>query len=48
MCWYQFVGCHGKVIGIDRFGASAPAKDVYRDCGLTVERILVVAKEMLS
>ncbi len=46
--WYQFVGCHGRVIGIDRFGASAPAKDVYKDCGLTVERILVVAKEMLS
>jgi len=48
MSWYQFVGGHGRVIGIDRFGASAPAKDVYKDCGLTVERILVVTKEMLS
>jgi len=45
--WYQFVGCHGKVIGLDRFGASAPAKDVFRDCGFTVERIIEVAKEML-
>jgi transketolase len=48
MPWYQFVGCNGRVIGVDRFGASAPAKDVYRDCGLTVERILAVTKEMLS
>ncbi len=48
MPWYQFVGYQGRVIGIDRFGASAPAKDVYNDCGLTVERILVVTKEMLS
>lgn len=46
--WHQFVGCHGRVIGIDRFGASAPAKDVYKDCGLTVERIFAVTKEMLS
>lgn len=46
--WHQFVGCYGRVIGIDRFGASAPAKDVYRDCGLTVERIVAVTKEMLS
>lgn len=48
MPWYQFVGSYGRVIGVDRFGASAPAKDVYRDCGLTVERILAVTKEMLS
>lgn len=48
MPWHQFVGSHGKVVGIDRFGASAPAKDVYKECGLTVERILVVTKEMLS
>lgn len=45
--WYKFVGCQGRVIGIDRFGASAPAKDVYKECGLTVENIVTVAKEML-
>lgn len=48
MPWYQFVGSQGRVIGIDRFGASAPAKDVYKDCGLTVERIVEVSKNMLS
>jgi transketolase len=46
--WYKFIGCHGKVIGIDRYGASAPAKDVYRDCGLTVEHIVASATELLA
>lgn len=45
--WYKFVGCYGKVIGIDRFGASAPWKDVYKECGMTVEHIVRVAKELL-
>ena len=47
MGWYKFVGSFGRVIGIDRFGASAPAKDVYKECGLTVENIVTVAKEMM-
>jgi transketolase len=46
--WYKFVGCHGKVVGIDRYGASAPAKDVYRDCGLTVENIVATATSLLA
>ncbi|MFZ2315236.1 MAG: transketolase [Gammaproteobacteria bacterium] len=45
--WYRFVGTHGRVLGIDRFGASAPAKDVYKDCGLTVENAVVNAKEVI-
>ncbi|OGT36885.1 MAG: transketolase [Gammaproteobacteria bacterium RIFCSPHIGHO2_12_FULL_37_14] len=45
--WYRFVGQYGKVIGLDRFGASAPANDVYNDCGITVERIIDVAKETI-
>lgn len=45
--WYRFVGTEGKVIGIDRFGASAPAKDVFNDCGLTVEQIVSVTKALL-
>lgn len=38
--WYQFVGLDGQVMGVDRFGASAPAQDVYRDVGITVEKIV--------
>jgi transketolase len=45
--WYKFVGCSGRVIGIDRFGASAPAKDVYKDCGMTVEHIVATANEIV-
>jgi transketolase len=45
--WYQFVGCHGRVIGIDRFGASAPAKDVFKEYGFTIEHVVAVTKELL-
>lgn len=45
--WYRFTGMHGKIIGIDRFGASAPAKDVYKDCGLTVDRVVAITKEVI-
>jgi transketolase len=46
--WYKFVGCHGRVMGIDRFGASAPAKEVYKECGLTVENIIATATDLLT
>ena len=46
--WYKFVGCNGRVLGLDRFGASAPAKDVFKDCGFTVDNVISIAKEMLS
>ena len=45
--WYRFVGLHGKVMGIHRFGASAPLKDVYRECGLTTEEVVLAAKEVI-
>lgn len=41
--WYRFVGTRGKVIGLDRFGASAPATDVFKECGFTVEHVIAVA-----
>jgi len=45
--WYRFVGLQGKVVGLDRFGASAPAKDVFRDCGITTERVVAMTKEVI-
>jgi transketolase len=45
--WYRFVGLHGKVVGVDRFGASAPAKDVYRDCGVTAAAVVEAVKEVI-
>lgn len=44
--WYQFVGYEGRVIGIDRFGASAPWQVVYREYGFTVENILNVVNQL--
>lgn len=46
--WYQLVGCHGRVIGLDRFGASAPAKAVFEAYGFTVEKVIEVAKELFA
>ncbi len=46
--WHKFVGCRGKIIGLDRFGASAPAKEVFKEYGFTVEHIVSVAKNLLS
>lgn len=45
--WYRFVGTHGRIVGIDRFGASAPAKEVYKDCGVTVEQVITAVKESI-
>ncbi len=36
--WYRFVGLDGAVIGIDRFGVSAPAAEAYQYLGVTVEK----------
>ncbi len=46
--WYRWVGDHGVVMGIERFGASAPYQRIYQELGLTVENVVRKAKEMLS
>ena len=38
--WYRFVGLDGHVIGMDRFGASAPAEDVFNEVGITIEKAI--------
>lgn len=40
MGWYKYVGLEGKVIGLDRFGASAPYKTLYKELGITTENIV--------
>jgi transketolase len=44
--WYQFVGLDGKVVGIDRFGLSAPGGKVMAELGMTPERVVAAAKEL--
>jgi transketolase len=46
--WHRWVGDDGVVIGIDRFGASAPYKEIFGYLGLTVEHIVKKAHQMLE
>jgi transketolase len=42
--WWKYVGLDGKVIGIDRFGMSAPGNIVFKELGITAEAIVGAAK----
>ena len=44
--WRQYVGLEGKVIGIDSFGASAPADVLFEHFGITVDAVVDAAKSM--
>lgn len=44
--WYKYVGLDGAVIGIDTFGASAPAQTVIDNYGFTVENIVAQVKSL--
>ena len=44
MPWYRFVGLDGRVLGIDRFGASAPAERIFREFGFTAENVQRLAE----
>jgi transketolase len=46
--WEKYVGLAGTAIGMTRFGASAPAKDLMKKFGFTVEHVVEVAKQVLS
>jgi len=46
--WYRYVGLKGVVIGMDRFGASAPAKILFDKFGFTKENIAARAKKLLK
>ncbi len=45
--WARFVGDQGKVIGIDRFGESAPAGLLYKEFGFTAENVVKAVQEQL-
>ena len=46
--WWRYVGARGRVIGIDQFGASAPAKDLFPHFGFTVGRVTEAARAVLA
>ena len=45
--WYKYVGTHGKVVGLDRFGESAPADELFKLFGFTVDNVVVAVKAVL-
>jgi transketolase len=47
MSWHQWVGPEGIVIGIDRFGASAPYATLYKELGITVDKLVEAAKSVV-
>ena len=46
--WERYVGLDGVAIGLDRFGASAPAAELYRRFGLTAQRVVDEATRLLE
>lgn len=46
--WYKYVGLNGKIIGLDRFGESAPGSKVFELFGFTVDNVVRIVDEMLA
>ena len=44
--WYKYVGLDGKVVGIDRFGLSAPAPTIFKELGITAEAVVAAAQSL--
>jgi transketolase len=46
MSWYRWVGSNGIVLGLDRFGASAPYEKIYEHLGITVQKVVDAATSL--
>jgi len=44
--WYKYVGINGKVIGLNRFGESAPAGQLFKEFGFTAENVAAAINEV--
>ena len=47
-CWYKYVGFEGKIIGMNSFGESAPAEQLFKHFGITTDNIVATAKQLLA
>ena len=45
--WYKYVGLEGAVVGLDRFGESAPAGVLFKEFGFTVENVVATVKRLI-
>jgi transketolase len=48
MSWYRWVGDRGAIIGLDHFGASAPAERLFREFGITSEHLVEEARRVVG
>jgi len=48
MGWDRYIGENGGFVGMTGFGASAPAKDLFKHFGITAEAVVDLAKEKLA
>jgi transketolase len=48
MGWHRWVGTEGEIIGISRFGASAPAKTVFHELGFSVQNIVARSQRLIG
>jgi transketolase len=46
--WWKFVGLDGTVIGMNSFGESAPAKDLYQHFGITTEAVVAAVQALIG
>jgi transketolase len=47
MSWYKWIGADGAVLGVDRFGASAPYQRIYTELGITAEAVVEMARGLV-
>jgi transketolase len=45
--WYKYVGLNGRIIGMNRFGESAPAEELFKLFGFTTDNLVAKVKELL-
>ncbi|NQV85557.1 MAG: transketolase [Woeseiaceae bacterium] len=46
--WWRYAGAAGKIIGLDRFGESAPAEELFEHFGFSTDNVVAVAKDLLN
>jgi transketolase len=46
--WWHYVGLQGEIVGINHFGASAPAKDLFKAFGFTAEHVVEAIEKVLA
>jgi transketolase len=44
--WYKYVGLDGKVVGLHRFGMSAPGAEVMKELGIDAQHVIDAAKSL--